>query len=87
MSINDAGVFVGEIDYTPMKNKPSLSDQYDAGVLANKPFTIRHFENATGRKRIKTWYFDHTGQLISKPIYKYYKAKARRCVVLAFNDG
>ena len=86
MSINDAGVLVGEIDYTPMKNKPSLSDQYDAGVLANKPFIIRHFENSTGRKRIKIWYFDHVGTSISKAVYKLYKAKARRGVVLTFSQ-
>lgn len=82
MSLSEAVVLDEDIDYTPMKNKEPLADQYDAGVTAAKPFFIKHYEKINGRNRLKYWYFNHLGVLKPKAEYKFIKAKSRRGVVV-----
>jgi len=87
MSLSDAVTLDENIVYAPMKNKPALETQYTSGVTADKPFYIRHLQNINDRNRIKFWYFDHAGVQIDKPTYKYFKAKARRGVLLDYVPG
>ena len=88
MALSDTGVLLNGVVYTPMKNQPALATQYTTGVTANKPFSIRHFEKLEqgDRKRIKIWYFDHIGDVMPKHMFKLFKAKARRGVLLEYNN-
>lgn len=77
MTLTDAIQLDENIEYTPLKNKPSLEDQYNSGFLANKPFFIKHYQKINGRKRLKYWYFSRQGLSISKKEYKHQFAENR----------
>lgn len=71
MSLSDSITLDENIEYTPLKNKLSLEEQYNNGVLLNRPFFIKHYEKINGRKRLKYWYFNRHGVSIVKKEYKH----------------